>query len=44
MKKLSDGKQLAPNDLAKLFEAKANLEIVGHYAEMGKVRDLLKEL
>jgi hypothetical protein len=44
MKKFSEGKQLAPNDLAKLFKAKANLEIVGHYAEMGKLRDLLREL
>jgi hypothetical protein len=44
MKELSEGKQLAPDDLAKLSKVKAKLEIIGHYAEMGKVRDLLKEL
>jgi hypothetical protein len=36
--------KLASDDLAKLSKVKAKLEIIAHYAEMGKVRDLLKEL
>jgi hypothetical protein len=32
------------NDLAKLSKVKARLEIIGDYANMEKVRDVLKEL
>jgi len=44
MKKLEEGKQLTPDDLAKLSKVKAKLEIIGDYADIEKVRDLLKEL
>jgi hypothetical protein len=44
MKKLSEGKTLAPDDLAKLSKVKAKLEIIGDYADMEKVRDVVKEL
>ena len=44
MKKLSEGKQLAPDDLAKLSKIKAKIEIVGDYGDMEKVRDVLKQL
>jgi hypothetical protein len=36
MKKLSEGKELAPDDLAKLSKAKAKLEIIGDYADYGE--------
>jgi hypothetical protein len=42
--KLSEGKELAPDDLAKLSKVKAKIEIVGDYADMEKVRDVLKGL
>jgi hypothetical protein len=32
------------DDLAKLSKVKAQLEIIGDYADMEKVRDVLKEL
>jgi hypothetical protein len=44
MKKLEAGEQPGPDELAKLSKVKAKLEIVGDYAEMERVRDLLKEL
>jgi hypothetical protein len=44
MKKLSEGKELAPDDLAKLSKVKAKIEIVGDYEDMEKVRDVLKGL
>jgi hypothetical protein len=44
MKKPSEGKQLAPEDLARLSKVKAKLEIIGDYADMEKLRNLLKEL
>jgi hypothetical protein len=44
MKKLSEGKTFAPDDLAKLSKVKAKLEIIGDYAGMEKVRDVLKEM
>jgi hypothetical protein len=44
MRKLSEGKELVPDDLAKLSKVKAKLEIIGDYADMEKVRDLLKDL
>jgi hypothetical protein len=44
MKKLSEGKELAPDDLGKLSKVKAKIEIVGDYADMEKVRDVLKQL
>jgi hypothetical protein len=44
IKKLSEGKQFAPDDLAKLSRVKAKLEIVGDYEDMEKVRDVLKGL
>jgi hypothetical protein len=44
MKRLSEGKELAPDDLAKLSKVKAKIEIVGDYADMEKVRDALKGL
>jgi hypothetical protein len=43
MKKLSEGKELVPDDVAKLSKVKAKIEIVGDYADMEKVRDVLKE-
>lgn len=39
MKKLSAGETLTPEDLAKLSKVKAQLEIVGDYADMEKVRN-----
>jgi hypothetical protein len=42
--KLSEVKQLAPDGVAKFSNVKAKLEIIGDDAEMGKVRNLLKEL
>jgi hypothetical protein len=44
MKKLSEGKELAPDDLAKLSKVKAKIEIVGDYEDMEKVKDVLKGL
>jgi hypothetical protein len=44
MKKLSEGKELAPDDLAKLSKVKAKLELIGDYADMEKVRDVVKSL
>jgi hypothetical protein len=44
LKKLSEGKELAPDDLAKLSKVKAKLEIIGDYADMEKVRDFLKKV
>lgn len=44
MNKLREGKELASDNLAKLLEIKAKLEIIGDYADMEKVRDLVKEL
>jgi hypothetical protein len=44
MKKLVQGAELAPDDLAKLSKVKAKLEIIGDYADMEKVWDLLKGL
>ena len=44
MKKLSEGKELAPDDLGKLAKVKAKLEPIGDHSDMEKVRDLLKEL
>ena len=41
---VSEGKELAPDDLAKLSKVKAKIEIVGDYADMEKVRDVLKQL
>jgi hypothetical protein len=43
-KKGCEGKQLVPDDLAKLLKVKAKLEIIGDYEDMEKVRDVLKEL
>jgi hypothetical protein len=34
----------SPDELAKLSKVKANLEIVGVYADMEKVRDFVKQL
>jgi hypothetical protein len=42
--KLSEGKELAPDDLAKLSKVKAKIEIVGDYEDMEKVKDVLKGL
>jgi hypothetical protein len=44
MEQLNDGKELAPDDLANPSKIKAKLEIIGDYADMEKVRDLLKKL
>jgi hypothetical protein len=44
MKKLSEGKELAPDDLAKLSKVKSKLEIIGDYEDIEKVRDVLREL
>ena len=44
MKKLAAGAELASDDLAKLSKVKAKIEIVGDYADMEKVRDVLKQL
>jgi hypothetical protein len=44
MKNLSEGKELAPDDLGKLAKVKAKLEPIGDHSDMEKVRDLLKEL
>jgi hypothetical protein len=44
LKKLAAGEQPGPNDLANLAKVKAKVEIVGDYADMEKVRDLLKGL
>ena len=44
MKKLSEGKELAPDDFAKLSKVKAKIEIVGDYEDMEKVKDVLKGL
>jgi hypothetical protein len=41
---LSEGKALAPEDLAKLSKVKAKIEIVGDYADMEKFRSLVNEL
>jgi hypothetical protein len=42
MKKVSEGDQLAPDDLAKLSKVKSKLKLIGDYADMEKVRDFLK--
>jgi hypothetical protein len=34
----------SPDDLAKLSKVKAKLELIGDYADMEKVRDVVKEL
>jgi hypothetical protein len=44
MKKLIEGKQPAPEDLAKRSKVEAKLEIIGDYEGMENVRDLLKGL
>jgi len=44
LKKLAAGEQPGTDDLAKLSKVKAKVEIVGDYADMEKVRDLLKGL
>jgi hypothetical protein len=44
MKKMSEGKELAADDLAKLSKVKAKIEIVGDYEDMEKVRNVLKGL
>ena len=44
MKKLVAGQQPTADDLAKLSNVKAKLEIVGDYEDMEKVRNLLKDL
>jgi hypothetical protein len=44
MKKLSEGKELAPDDLGKLSKVKGKIEIIGDYADMEKVRDVLRGL
>jgi hypothetical protein len=44
MKKLSEGKELAPDDLAKLSKVKGKLEIIGDYEDMEKLRNLLIQL
>jgi len=43
-KKLEVGKRPGAGELAKLAKVKAKLDTGGDYAEMEKVRDLLKEL
>ena len=44
LKKLAAGERPGPDDLKKLAKVKAKLEIVGDYADMEKVTDLLKQL
>ncbi len=44
MKHFEEGKGFAPEDSAKLSLVKAKIEIVADYADMEKVRDLLKQL
>jgi hypothetical protein len=44
LKKLAAGEQPGSDDIAKLAKVKAKVEIIGDYADMEKVRDLLKGL
>jgi hypothetical protein len=44
MKKLAQGAELAPDDLAKLSKVKGKIEVIGDYEDMEKVRKLLKDL
>jgi hypothetical protein len=44
MKKLAQGAELAPADLANLSKVKAKLEIVGDYEDMEKLRSQLVQL
>jgi len=44
LKKLEAGEQPGPEELAQLAKVKAKIEVVGDYADMEKVRDLLTQL
>jgi hypothetical protein len=44
MKKLQRRQKLAPDDLAKLSDDKAELELIGDYEDMDKIRHVLREL
>jgi hypothetical protein len=44
MKSFNSGAGLMPDQTNQLTNVKAKVEIVGDYAEMEKIRDLLKEL
>jgi hypothetical protein len=43
-KRFQERKGFTPEDSAKLSQVKAKIEVVADYADMEKVRDLLKEL
>lgn len=44
IKKMSEGKAVAPEELAKLSKVKVKFEAIGDFADMERLRDLVKSL
>jgi hypothetical protein len=44
LRKLSEGKTLPANELENLSKVKAKIEVVGDYADIEKIRDLISTI